>query len=117
LEWYQKRYTHQLEALKHDINILKKKILFIESILDKSIDIFADSPEQIRKHLKITQEECDQFMNMRIQSLTKHKLDQLKDALSQTQQSFKQLSGQNARDLWIADLAILKRELGLGLSQ
>ena len=116
LIFYVKRKEHLLKIIKKDLDILKSKIRFIEGFINKTINIINKEDDEINELLeenyfpKFGNDDnednlnYDYLLNMRIRSLTKTKIEELKHQLENKLAMFKDIDSKSAKDLWKIDL-------------
>ena len=116
LIYYVKRKEHLLKVLKKELDIFESKIRFIEGFIDGSIDIVRKEDDEINKILeekefpKFGNDDnednfsYDYLLNMRIKSLTKSKIDELKNQHENKLALFKDIENKDAKNLWKDDL-------------
>ena len=116
LIYYVKRKEHLLKVLKKELDIFESKIRFIEGFIDGSIDIVRKEDDEINKILEEKEfpkfgnddnednYSYDYLLNMRIKSLTKSKIDELKNQHENKLALFKDIENKDAKNLWKDDL-------------
>ena len=126
LAYYQKRKDYILEQLKRELNIFESKIRFIEEFISGDIQIIQKEDEDIinqleergypkfgREEEELNQSEeekdnthfsYDYLLNMRIRSLTKKKIEELKNSHENKLALFKDLDAKSDKQLWREDL-------------
>lgn len=121
-EYYQVRYNAYIKRKSYQLNEIRKQILFninkkvfIECVLDERINI-KDSLNNIRnkmEQLKLQKinNSYDYLLDMKISSLTKDKLDELKSKINIMQNVEKTLENTTIEDMWLEELKQLKKKL------
>jgi DNA topoisomerase-2 len=118
LAFYMKRKEYMLRILQHELDIYQAKIRFIEEFIDGTIDIMRKEDEEVhalleeRKYPKFSTNEnsavedfsYDYLLNMKIRSLTKKKIDELKGLFENKQALYNTLFSKTEKDLWKDDL-------------
>ena len=133
LIYYVKRKDHLLKIIKRELDIFEAKIRFIEGFIDGSIDIIKKEDDEINKLLEENnfpkfgsgsgngneeneeeiQEEngkkkqtmnYDYLLNMRIKSLTKSKIEELKNMHENKLGLYKSIDKKDTKDLWKEDI-------------
>ena len=116
LIYYVKRKEHLLKVLKKELDIFESKIRFIEGFIDGSIDILKKEDEEIDKILedknfpKFSYDDnennfsYDYLLNMRIKTLTKTKIDELKNQHENKEAIYKDIDSKDPKELWKDDL-------------
>ena len=116
LIYYVKRKDHLLKMIKKELDVFKSKIRFIEGFINKTINIINKEDDEINKLLEDKlfpkfgnddNEEnfsYDYLLNMRIRSLTKAKIDELRHQLENKLAMFNDIESKSAKDLWKIDL-------------
>ena len=127
LIFYVKRKDYLLKMIKKELDIFESKIRFIEGFIDGSIDIIKKEDDEITKLLEDKKfpkfgnddnEEnfsYDYLLNMRIRSLTKSKIDELKTQHENKLASYNDIENKEPKQLWKDDLEkfleVYKKEL------
>ena len=127
LIYYVKRKDYLLKIIKKELDIFESKIRFIEGFIDGSIDIIKKEDDEINKMLEDkgfpkfgneNNEEnfsYDYLLNMRIKSLTKAKIDELKNQHENKLAIYKDIENKEPKQLWKDDLEkfleVYKKEL------
>ena len=116
LIYYVKRKDHLLKILKKELDIFEAKVRFIEGFINGTIDIIKKEDDEVNKMLeeknfpKFGNEENDNnfnydyLLNMRIKSLTKSKIDELKGLHENKLAMFKDIESKDPKTLWKNDL-------------
>jgi len=127
LIYYVKRKEYLLKMIRKDLDIFESKIRFIEGFIDGSIDIIKKEDDEINKMLeekkfpKFGSDDNDEkfsydyLLNMRIRTLTKTKIDELKNQHENKLALFNDIESKDPKDLWKDDLnkfiEVYKKEL------
>ena len=116
LIYYVKRKENLLKIINKELDIFKSKIRFIEGFIDGSVDIIRKEDDEINDMLeklnfpKFGNDEnennysYDYLLNMKIKSLTKSKIEELKNLHENKLAIFKEIENKNAKDLWKDDI-------------
>ena len=132
LVYYTKRKEHMLKSMKHDLDIYQAKIRFIEEFISGEISILQkedeeiqemleereypkfsssgkdaeDSPEDLNAGNTVKDESYsyDYLLNMKIKSLTKKKIEELKKLYENKLGLFNDLESKTEKELWKNDL-------------
>lgn len=116
LDYYSKRKKYILSKLLEENTLLENKIKFIEKINSGEIIVSNKSKTDIEKQLvklkiKKINNDYEYLLKMSIYSLTKEKIEELKEILSQNKKKIEELQLKSEKDLWIEDLEELKKYL------
>jgi DNA topoisomerase-2 len=126
LVFYTKRKEHMLKSMQRELDIYQAKVRFIEEFISGEINILQKEDEEIEEMLiekkypkfgsngsagseDITEEVNDTFsyeylLNMKIKSLTKKKVEELKKLYENKLAVYNDLLSKSDKDLWRADL-------------
>jgi DNA topoisomerase-2 len=118
LAFYMKRKEYMLRIMQHELDIYQAKIRFIEEFIDGTIDIMRKEDEEIQLLLEerhypkfgandntvVEEFSYDYLLNMKIRSLTKKKIDELKGLFEKKQALYNELSSKTEKELWKDDL-------------
>ena len=120
LVYYTKRKDHMLKSMQKELDVYQSKVKFIEEFISGEINILQKEDEEIEALLiehnypkfgtgDINEEENDSFsydylLNMKIKSLTKKKVDELKKLYETKLALYNDLLTKTEKDLWRADL-------------
>ena len=132
LVYYTKRKEYMLKSMKRDLDIYQAKIRFIEEFISGEINILQKEDEEIEAMLiekeypkfsssgkemeensssgEISEPEndasfsYDYLLNMKIKSLTKKKIEELKKLYENKLALFNDLDGKTEKELWKNDL-------------
>ena len=120
LVFYTKRKDHMLKSMQKELDVYQSKVRFIEEFISGEINILQKEDEEIEALLiernypkfgsgDINEEENDSFsydylLNMKIKSLTKKKVDELKKLYEAKLALYNDLLTKSEKDLWKADL-------------
>lgn len=112
LHYYEKRKANKLAKLEQEIKHISNKILFINGFMCDDIQIFKKSQEDIIKQLE--EKNFDKIdnsysylLNMPISSLTKEKVKDLEETLSNKQKEHKNITKKDIKDWYKEDLETL----------
>ncbi len=114
LDLYKKRKEYLVNKLKNDLRISISKYLFIQGILNETIVIKYKTIEQIEKILEKVEKiikvegKYDYLLNMRIATMSKDKLEELKNEVKNLEIELKKISSMKPEELWQEDLKKLK---------
>jgi len=115
LKYYVKRKQYILNKLTTEIKLLCSKFIFIKNIIDEKIDI-KNKPtsfiiDQLQKYDKIIKEEnsYNYLLKMPIYSMTKEKLEELKEKIGNIKNTIDLLKHQSEYDIWNNDLEEIKK--------
>lgn len=114
LSFYEKRKEHLLEKQKRDIEILNSRYLFIKGVVDNRIIVNNKSKKDIINQLdkvdKIVKENdtYDYLLKMSIYSLTKEKLEEIKNKVKEAKDFVKELKDKTYNEMWLDDLSNIK---------
>ena len=129
LVYYTKRKEYMLKIMKKDLDIYESKIRFIQEFISGEINILQKEDEEIeimlveRNYPKFGSEDdenednfsYDYLLNMKIKSLTKKKIEELKKLHENKLAIYNELQLKTEKDLWKNDLnkflEIYKKEL------
>jgi len=117
LDYYNKRKEYLLGKYENDLKILNCRYLFVKGVVDGDIIVSnktkANIVSQLDKIEKILKEEdsYDYLLRLPIYSLSKEKLDEIKNKVKDTKQLIKTLKGKNSEQLWLEDLEEVKKYL------
>lgn len=121
LVYYTKRKDFMLKSMKKELDIYESKVRFIEEFISGKINILQKEDEEIEEMLisnnypKFGSGEIDDennvdsfsyeyLLNMRIKSLTKKKVEELKKLFENKLAVYNELMSKNEKDLWKEDL-------------
>lgn len=110
LDYYRKRKEYLSASLKNELRILVSRYVFITYVLDGKIIINNRSVENINSQLeKIKEiskidEKYDYLLAMRIASMTKEKLAELKENIVKTKNYVRELETKTVEEIWISEL-------------
>lgn len=111
LVYYQRRKEHLIAELENDLQFLRSKIRFIEGVIDKSLDIYHKDDDEIEELLEANKfprlgenPSYKYLIDLPIRSLTKRKVDELKQTLIKKERELEELQAKTAQDLWVDDL-------------
>ena len=116
LVYYTKRKDYMLKTMQKDLDIYISKIRFIEEFISGEINILQKEDEEIETMLmdknypKFGNEEDENtfnyeyLLNMKIKSLTKKKVEELKKLYENKLAVYNELLSKSEKDLWKDDL-------------
>jgi len=119
LVYYTKRKEYMLKSMQKELDIYQSKVRFIEEFISGEINILQKEDEEIeallieRNYPKFgsgdNEEDTDSFsydylLNMKIKSLTKKKVEELKKLYEAKLALYNDLVTKSEKDLWKADL-------------
>lgn len=114
LEKYVVRKQHIIGKLSNELDLLKYKAKFIEYVLDNKIVVFKQQKDKIISKIEefefpklaLSKEEksYDYITNLSLFSLTKEKIDELKDKLKNKEQELTDIKSTNEIDMWKREL-------------
>ena len=118
LVYYTKRKEYMLKTMEKELNVYQVKIRFIEEFISGEINILHKDDEEIdailmeRNYPKFGQDEevidgtstYDYLLNMKIKSLTKKKIEELKKLYENKFAVYNDLLLKSEKDLWKDDL-------------
>jgi len=121
LVFYTKRKEYMLKSMKKELDVIESKVRFIEGFIDGSINILHKEDEEIEALLiennfpkfgngDIDNDEnndnysYDYLLNMKIKSLTKKKVEELKKLFDSKMGLYNELQSKSEKELWKADL-------------
>jgi DNA topoisomerase-2 len=120
LEFYEKRKEFLLNILQKELDILKYKVKFIESIINEEIVIFNKKKDVVINILE--DEEYPRFslnkdvasynylLDMKIWTFTEEKINQLKDIRDNKLGELTELLAKDKFELWRDDIELFKTE-------
>ena len=116
LEYYKKRLDYLLKKLKEELDIIKSKVKFIEAFVNDEIKILnievVDIIKQLDKmDLVLVNKTYDYLIDMRIRTLTKKKIKELKKQEDMKLAEYNKLIVKNPKQIWTEDLTKLKKFL------
>lgn len=110
MEFFEKRKKYIIGKIERDIEVLSSKYLFIKSVINGDI-VVSNKPKksiisQIDKNEKIIEIEgnYDYLLRMPIFSLTKEKLNEIKNKIKELKGSLKEYKKMSLEDLWLDDI-------------
>lgn len=116
LEFYSKRKDLLLDKFKKELNHISNQIKFIELVIDSGGKIFKLNEKDMDSYLmknKIGKHDdsYDYLINMTFKQLTKANLDKLETKLKSVKESFKSIEKMTPKEIWLDDLAELKKHI------
>ena len=113
LPYYFDRKNNLLSTFKNEINYLKNKNLYINAVLEGTIDIRNKDDDEIEEQFKnqnISLEYINDLLSLAYRSFSKNKVKSIKEEIKITEDMFNKILNMRAQDLWIEDLNILENE-------
>ena len=116
LVYYTKRKEYMLKTMQRELDIYQSKIRFIEEFISGEINILHKEDDEIltmleeRNYPKFGDEDdpdsfsYDYLLNMKIKSLTKKKVEELKNMFENKMAQYNELQSKTEKDLWKEDL-------------
>ena len=117
LVYYTKRKEYMLKTMQKELDIYRSKIRFIEEFISGEISILHKEDEEIEEMLvnrnfpKFGNDESNDdtfnyeyLLNMKIKSLTKKKIEELKKLHDNKEAIYNDLSAKSEKELWKEDL-------------
>jgi DNA topoisomerase-2 len=119
LAFYGRRKEYMLKTMKRELDIISAKVRFIEEFISGEINILHKEDEEIiemlesRDYPKFGSEDVEEddgsfsyeyLLNMKIKSLTKKKVEELKGQHLNKLALYNDLETKSEKDLWKADL-------------
>ena len=117
LRYYDIRKKHILEVIQKNLEMLQSKWLFCDGIIKKNIKVANvkkdDIIKQLEKVLAIKKIDGDYMYLLRIPiyQVTKEKIEELKKQIDEQKAEYKKVQATSINDMWLADLAELKKSL------
>lgn len=110
MEFFEKRKKYIISRMERDIEVLSSKFLFIQSVINGDIIVnnkpkknIVSQIEKIEKIIKI-EDNYDYLLRMPIYSLTKEKLDEIKEKIKNLKNELKEYKKVSLEDLWLNDI-------------
>ena len=117
LEFYDKRRTHQIDAIKKELVILSNKARFINENLDDTIDLRRKKREEIIKLLTDKQYDLDSdtssynyLIKMPMDSVTEEAVNKLINEKHGLEAELEILETTTIQTMWLTELEELKKE-------
>ena len=116
LIYYTKRKEYMLKTMQKELDVIKAKIRFIEEFISGEINILQKEDDEIenllteRSYPKFGNDEdedsfsYDYLLNMKIKSLTKKKIEELKKLFENKDALYNDLMLKSEKELWKDDL-------------
>ena len=116
LNVYIKRKEYLLKTLADEIQLLELKVRFINEYIEELIIIHKREEEDIEKQLETREfprydDSFDYLLKLPIKSLSKNKMDELKNILVAKKTEYDFIKSKSNKDLWIDDLNDLIKTL------
>jgi len=110
MEYYNDRKGFMISQMDEDIELHNSRFIFIKSVIDGSLEInnktkkfIIDQIEKIDGIIKL-EDSYDYLLRMPIYSLTKEKLDEIKEKIKNLKSELNTLKGKSLEKLWEEDL-------------
>jgi len=122
LEMYQKRKTHQLAILEHQLKVISSKVKFILMVVEKKLEINNKKKYEIEEKLESnkfpklgrskddTKLSYDYLLTMPIYNLTQEKIEELKKQKEEKEAEYNELNKKSPQDIWIEELDVLEEK-------
>lgn len=117
LEYTEKRKQYQLSKMRQDLKIMLSKAFFIMSVIKGDIIVNNKSKTDIIGQLtsidriiKID-DSYEYLLRMPIYTLTKDKVQELKESVNNMKESIKELDSINSKDIWLSELTTIETYL------
>ena len=116
IDYYDKRRTYMIKQLNHECDILKNKWLYIQELLNDTIDLRRKKSAEInimlekKNYIKID-ETFNYLVKMSMDSVSEESVEELKRKFDFKQTELKTLNETNINQLWLNDLNELKKIL------
>lgn len=117
LSFYDKRKAYLLKTLRSELEILASKYLFCKGIVDKTIVVANKKKEEIVAQLEKLEKiikidgSYNFLLNMPIHSITKEKMEELKEQIKQKKDEYLKIKNTEIKDMWIEDLKKVEKAL------
>lgn len=111
LEYIKKRKDYQLESIQEKIQVQTSRFIFIKNIVDEILIINKRSKAEVEKDLekidKIikVQDSFDYLLNMSLISLTKERMEKLKEEIITLKEELTQIENTSIEQMWLYDLS------------
>jgi len=109
LDAYQRRKDYMLQKLAHDIEVLKNKIRFIKSIINKELDVSVFKKSELesyldnQKYMKVD-DAFDYLIRIPIYNMTKDKVEEMDADIVDKDTGYQDLSAKKVEDMWRDEL-------------
>jgi DNA topoisomerase-2 len=121
LVFYTKRKDYMLKSMKKELDVIESKVRFIEGFISGEVNILHKEDEEIEALLieknfpkfgsgdidnteDINSYSYEYLLNMKIKSLTKKKVEELKKLFESKMGIYNELQSKSEKDLWRSDL-------------
>jgi DNA topoisomerase-2 len=120
LEMYQKRKTHQLAILEHQVKVISNKVKFIMMVVEKKLEINNKKKQEIEEKLESnkfpklgrskddTKLSYDYLLTMPIYNLSQEKIEELKKQKEEKEAEYNELNKKSPQDIWTEELDVLE---------
>lgn len=129
LDYYGRRREYQLGVLKHELDIMKYKVQFLEAVICDDIVIAKQSKAELEATLEAKSyprfsvsesngtPSYQYLLGMPIYTLTTDTLDKLRKQREEKQQSFSSLQNKSPATMWDEDLRVFRTEYKASLAK
>ena len=115
LDAYQKRKDYNLKKISRDLLFNQQRAKFIEYVISKKIKIDESIGQVIQKleefHFIKFEDSFNYLLDMKISSLTKDKVEQLKSIIKKLEIEQETLKNTTIEEIWLSELKELKSKL------
>ena len=115
LDAYQKRKDYNLKKISRDLLFNQQRAKFIEYVISKKIKIDESIDQVIKKleefHFIKFEDSFNYLLDMKISSLTKDKVEQLKSIIKKLEIEQETLKNTTIEEIWLSELKELKSKL------
>ena len=120
LQMYQKRKTHQLAILEHQLKVISNKVKFILMVVEKKLEINNKKKQEIEDKLETAKfpkigkskddikVSYDYLLTMPIYNLTQEKIEELKKQHDEKEAEYNELNKKSPQTIWTEELDILE---------
>ncbi len=122
LRLYGVRKEGQLMVMRHDLEVLRNKIRFIQEVLNDKIVLKGKDEEQLSEELKAKKfmlvEACyDYLLTIQIRQMTSKRVDALIKESKELDEQIKKLEITTPQQIWIQELDEFEKEYGKWLEE
>lgn len=116
LKWYDKRKTHLIKTINDEITMLNEKARFLKAIIDKKLKIGNLPKKDVLDWLEKNKFAkfgggYDYLTSMPIHNLTKERYEEILKQTDKKKIELKEVEAKTPKDMYLADLAELKKNL------